>query len=323
MSSSGDNTAHKIVVRPARADDAPAVSLIHRSDIIAWKSWDADGSYRWTPYQDLAPYQRWMNGGPWMDEGLCRRHIEHMSGGSRLALVAELDGAVCAEAEVYLGEEPPPFGRNLNLSVLYTRRGFTGFGIGTALMRSVFDLARERRCETLSVSSASAPDFYSRFGLARWQRWGWLTLPGLPRNTVYQRAACELAPAALPAGWGIALGGIGSAAQMWDRLDPDERPVPDEAPVQLPMAFDLTARSGRERARVVLEPRPHALSVPTAYLWTPEGRLTPRLWAVLRDCTVRLGFGEIHTWANRERPADVPACARWEEEAREVWGLRL
>jgi GNAT superfamily N-acetyltransferase len=311
------------VVRPARPDDATAVSLVHRSDVIAWKGWDAHGQPTWSHYEKLTAFERWMNGGPWMDEALCRRHLAHMQGPSRVALVAEREGTVCAEAEAYFGDEPPPFGKHLNLAVLYTRRDYAGRGLGSALMGSLMEMARARSCESLSLSSASAPGFYSRFGLACWQRWRALTVRATLRNRLYERDSSELAPAPLPAGWGMALGRIGSAAQMWDRLDPGERPPRDARSPGILMVADLALRSGRERARVVLEDKPFVAGVVTAYVWTPDGRLSPRMWAALGDCAARIGRSQMHTWADDMRRADVPAHARWGEEVREVWGLRL
>ena len=310
-------------VRPARPDDAAAISLVHRSDVIAWKGWDVHGRPVWSEFEKLTAFERWMNGGPWMDEALCLRHLAHMQSPSRVALVAELEGAVCAEAEAYFGDEPPPFGKNLNVTVLYTRRGHTGRGLGSALMKSLMEKARERDCETLSVSNASAPGFYKRFGLACWRRCRALTIQANLRSILYDHDSCELAPAPLTAGWGMALGGIGSAAQMWARLDPDERPPHDARSPGTLLAADLALRSGRERARVVMEDKPFVAGALTAYVWTPDGRLSPRMWAALGDCAARLDRCQLHTWADDARRADAPARTRWGEEVREVWGLRL
>ena len=277
----------------------------------------------WSEYERLTAFERWMNGGAWMDEALCRRHLAHMQSPARVTLVAEREGAVCAEAEAYFGDEPPPLGKHLNVTVLYTRRGLRGRGLGSALMLALIERARERGCEALSVSNASAPGFYSRFGLACWRRWRELTLRADLRNLLYERNPFELAPAPLSPGWGMALGGVGSAARIWDRLDPDERPPEDARSPETLVAAELAVRSGRERARVVLEDKPFAAGAVTAYVWTPDCRLSPRMWAALGDCAARLDRNQISTWADDDRRADVPAPARWGEEVREVWGLRL
>ena len=97
-------------VRPATPADVPAIVAIHRSDIVTWKRWDADGLAHLADYADLLPHERWLNGGPWLDEStyahFLARLLEPDSGG--VAFVAEAEGQVRAVAEAWLGVEPLP-----------------------------------------------------------------------------------------------------------------------------------------------------------------------------------------------------------------------
>src|SRR5690348_14928059 len=90
-----------ITVRPAALADVPAIVAIHRADIVTWKRWDADGLAHLADYANLEPYERWLNGGPWLDEGTYAHYLTRLlapdSGG--LALVAEASGQVRAVAE--------------------------------------------------------------------------------------------------------------------------------------------------------------------------------------------------------------------------------
>src|SRR5438309_8028897 len=102
-----------INVRPATLADVPAIVAIHRSDIVTWKRWDTDGQVHLADYADLEPYQRWLNGGPWMDERTYAPYLARLlaldplaiaasnaePGPPGLALVAETDGQVRAVAE--------------------------------------------------------------------------------------------------------------------------------------------------------------------------------------------------------------------------------
>ena len=154
------------MVRSATLDDVPAIVAIHHSDLVTWKRWDADDNAILANYADLTPYERWLNGGWWMDPDLYRPYLERLlrPDGAGLALVAEMDGQVLAEAEAWLGDEPPPYGRNLNLSVFYTLRGHSGRGLGTALMRAFEAHAAAERCDTMLVTTVEAPGVYAKFG---------------------------------------------------------------------------------------------------------------------------------------------------------------
>src|SRR4029079_18215566 len=96
------------------------------------------------------PSERGLRGGCVRDTSLYRPYLERLlqPDGAGLALVAEMDGQVLGEAEAWLGDEPPPYGRNLNLSVFYTLRGHSGRGLGTALMRAFEAQAAAERCDT-------------------------------------------------------------------------------------------------------------------------------------------------------------------------------
>src|SRR5215207_2069801 len=110
------------VVRSATLADVPAIVAIHRSDIVTWKRWDSEGLAHLANYADLQPYERWLNGGPWLDESTYAHFLGRLlaTDGGGAAWVAEAEGQVRAVAEAWLGEEPPPLGRSLDLGVLYT-----------------------------------------------------------------------------------------------------------------------------------------------------------------------------------------------------------
>src|SRR5258708_1390049 len=176
-----------IQVRSATLADVPAIVAIHRSDIVTWKRWDDDGEAHLAKYEELEPYQRWLNGGPWMDEASYAPYLRRLLAPDRagVALVAEAEGQVRAVAEAWLGAEPVPFGRNLNLSVIYTRRGQAGRGLGSALMAALEAQALAAGCDTLLVTHAEATGFYAKHGLAHLETWRRARLPVRASRTLY------------------------------------------------------------------------------------------------------------------------------------------
>jgi hypothetical protein len=318
MTAATKPAAGAIVVRPARGSDAAAVSIIHRSDVFAWKAWDAQGNARWAEYEALTALERWMNGGPWMEQDLCRAHLEHMIAPTRVAWWPN-SRATSAPRPGWAVD------RRRSGSVSTCRCSSPG-AFGRPRTRQRVDARADRsaraRVRVADRQQRVRAGFLHAFRIHPWKRWRSPSAIAC-ENIRYTCEPCALAPAALPAGWGLALGGIGSAAQMWDRLDASERIAPDAGHPSIPLAFDLTARSGRERARLAFEPATHTPATASAYVWTPDGQLPARLWAALSDCGARAGVAEIDTWIDLERRAHVPAEARWATEIREVWGLSL
>jgi GNAT superfamily N-acetyltransferase len=63
------------------------------------------------PYEILTPFERFLHGGAWMDLGSCRRHLHEYASRGFPVLVAEEGGRVVGHCDVWLAEEPEPFGR--------------------------------------------------------------------------------------------------------------------------------------------------------------------------------------------------------------------
>jgi len=99
-------------VRAATAQDAAGIVALHKA-ANPYKGWYRNpfqelGRVR---YEDLTSLERWMHGGSWMDLSLFRRHFHEYQRRGFPVLVAEDAGRIVGECEVWLDEEPEPFGR--------------------------------------------------------------------------------------------------------------------------------------------------------------------------------------------------------------------
>jgi GNAT superfamily N-acetyltransferase len=282
-----------ILVRPATLADVPAIVAIHRSDIVAWKRWDAEGQAHLADYAGLEPYQRWLNGGPWMDEGAYAPYLARLLAPDQagLALVAELDGQVRAMAEAWLGEEPAPFGRNLNLSVIYTLRGHAGRGLGSALIKAIEARAVAGGCETLMVTHAEATAFYAKHGLARLETWRRARLPARPSNTQYAAEACAPGDYGAVRGWAMPVGRYQSARQEWERVQPGAEPRFEAWRDLRQMGWRLEVRHAP--AVLWLEEVPRERGVADVHLWTPAPVVSRQLLSAIRDRGKQAGFREL------------------------------
>jgi GNAT superfamily N-acetyltransferase len=282
-----------ILVRGATLADVPAIVAIHRSDIVTWKRWDADGQVHLADYVDLLPYERWLNGGPWMDESTYAPYLTRLLAPDQagVALVAELDGQVRAAAEAWLGAEPAPFGHNLNLSVIYTLRGHAGRGLGSALIAALEARAVMAGCDSLMVSNAEAAGFYAKHGLARLETWRRARLPAKPSHTRYSAEPCAPDDYAVVRGWAMPVGRYQSARQEWERVRPGAEPRFEAWRGLRQVGWRLEVRNAA--AVLWLEEVPRERGVADVHLWTPTPSLSRQLLAAIRDRGAQAGFNEL------------------------------
>jgi len=236
--------------------------------------------------EELSLYQLWRNGGPWMSVATCAIHLNRLLLAGHYPLVAELDGQVLGEAELFLSAEPPPLGRYLSLSVIYVHRDHHGRGLGSALMRAALELAAELECDSFTVYPG-VPDFYARFGLKPFMTCVQVTVPCQPERIAYRVEALEYGDYKLVAGLVMPLGRYVSACQEWER----ERPLNQ-------LAFEELERIQRVALRLEMDSEVLYVvftgKAPSAAVraWT-EGELSEKGIHVLQDQGHRLGFESL------------------------------
>lgn len=209
-----------ITVRLATLEDTAAVTEIHRSEVAIWERIGPEGDLIPVRYDDLALYERWQHGGPWLSVETCAVHLNRLLAGAGFPLVAELDGQVAAEAEIYEGFEPPPFGHYLDISVLTAHTNQVRRGLGSALLRYIVEMARLMKCERVTVSHAEAPEFYLKHGFSHVSSGYGVRIPALPGRVVYQATELTDRSAEQIKGWYMPLGRYRSSRQEWERLFP-------------------------------------------------------------------------------------------------------
>ncbi len=241
-------------------------------------------------------------------------------GSGGLALVAEADGRVLAVAEAWHSLEPLPFGRSLDVGVLYVLRGHTGQGLGSALMQRLEQHARALGCDCLTVTHAEAPGFYARHGFQPLETWRRVRLPVLPSRTQYLAEPQPLGDYEAehgPSGWAMPFGRYQSARQEWERARPEAQPGFDAWHGLRTEAWRLTVRGAP--ACLVLDEQPRERGVADVHLWTPAPSLPRQLIAAIRDRAARAGLAELLFFAaERTLPALPPG---WHDDGyrQHVW----
>lgn len=139
-------------IRKATLDDVKAIVDVHTTGE------DLSG---------LSVGERYLRGGPWMSVETLAIHINNLLLEGQLPVVAELDGRIVGEAEVFFSEEPldGKTTRIAHLDVIEVHPDFRGQGVGRALVGFVEEVARERGAEFITTQpDEEAWGFYKKLG---------------------------------------------------------------------------------------------------------------------------------------------------------------
>jgi GNAT superfamily N-acetyltransferase len=159
--SSGD-----LKFRLARLDDVAGITDVHTSHVRQWCRKLGNETYEVSP-DALTVDDRWGFGGPWMSVETCAIHLNNVLVRRFLPVIAELDGRVVAEMELFIGREGPRYGMNCHIGLLFVHRDFMGRGIGNRLVERAVAIAKEHNCNTLTVASDETHEnFYRRCGFS-------------------------------------------------------------------------------------------------------------------------------------------------------------
>ncbi|NJE09771.1 GNAT family N-acetyltransferase [Thermococcus sp. MAR1] len=122
-----------------------------------------------SPWKD-SPYETYLQVGPWGLEETCAIHLNNLKLAGGIALVAELNGKIAGETEVFISDEvwDGELVKTAHLSVIEVARWYQGKGVGRALLERVVELAKEKGCDLLTVTpEKKALGFYRKLGFNR------------------------------------------------------------------------------------------------------------------------------------------------------------
>lgn len=149
-------------IRPATLDDIVAITEVHKGDIPVW--YHGFGDER-TPssYEKLTVFERYIAGGPWLSVETCAVHVNELLLHDLPPIVVVIDQLVVAEAEFYIGDEGTPYGKTLDISVLYVHPECQNQGVGGVLLEYLIERAERKQCRCLTVVPGPR-GFYQRYG---------------------------------------------------------------------------------------------------------------------------------------------------------------
>ena len=156
-----------INVRIASLDDVRGITNVHCSDITEWYKWIGNKQAT-AKYEELSISERFLHGGPWMSVETCAIHINYLLTSGQYPLVAEYNGKIVGELELIIGPEKGVLNKTGFIDILVVHRNFRRRGIGTFLVNRAIEIAKEKKCNTLSVwPEKRAIPFYEKCGFRK------------------------------------------------------------------------------------------------------------------------------------------------------------
>ncbi len=212
----------QITVRQAILADAVHITNLHNATIDVWHRRTLDGDLISTDYADLTLFERWLNGGPWASIEMCAVHIANLLRGvDSFPLVAEIEGEVGAEAEVYIGREPDPWGNHINIPKLTVHPNFDGLGLESALIAYIHQIGEAIRAQRITAADGEpSADMYEHHRFNRTQVGQRLRIPAKMGRVFYKAGELKTFDPAQINGWRMPLGRYQNARQEWDRILP-------------------------------------------------------------------------------------------------------
>lgn len=285
----------QITVRQATLADAASISALHKATIGTWHRRTPDGAWVPAPYEELTLFERWLNGGPWASVEMCAVHLANLLRGTDgIPLVAELDGQVRAEAEVFIGREPEPFGYHINLSKFIVHPDFADAGLSSALLTYIVQIGQAIRCKRITVADGEAnAALYEHHQFSRAHTGQQIVLPAREGRVFYQASDLKSFDPAQIEGWYMPLGRYQNARQEWDRMAPGFwNSVPEIVEVETArLHFVVT---GQEAYALMQQDRDQPERV-HAFVWTKRP-IKGLLMMTLCDWALRHDYREIVTF---------------------------
>ena len=285
----------QITVRQATLADAGQITALHNANITTWTRRDVNGEPVPADYADLSLFERWMVGGPWASVEMCAVHLANLLRGSDgIPLVAEIDGRVGAEAEVFIGREPEPFGHHINISRLAIHPQDEGAGLSSALLAYIVQMAEAIHCRRVTVSNGEADAALYEHHRFQRSHTGHRVVIKTGEGRVFYKAGDLTAfdPAQID-GWHMPLGRFQNAREEWDRMPPGFWNSVSQI-VEVESARLHITITGQEAYVLVQQDRDDPARA-HVYLWTkrPVNNL---LMMALRDWAARQNYEALVTF---------------------------
>jgi hypothetical protein len=132
-----------------------------------------------------------------------------------------VEGRVGAEAEVFVGHEPEPFGHHINIPRLAVHPDYGGLGLDSALLTYIQQIAEAIRGKRVIVADGEAnAALYEHHRFNRTHTGQRIVIQVQEGRVFYKAGELKTFDPAQIDGWHMPLGRYQNARQEWDRILP-------------------------------------------------------------------------------------------------------
>ena len=214
-----------IRVRSATLDDLYYIVRLARQQVMVWQRVSEDGSVLNLPYEDLTVYERWLHGGAWMSLETASLQLGRLLLGHGLPLVMTHHEKIIGYVEVFLGDEPAPFGRNLHLATLYLpEEEALRAEVLEALLAYLNRYALQKKCQRITLNNPvhnhEGAMLYEQIGFAEVDTVRRMILSAKTGQVFYKATEYHTDDSINLTQWHLRIGRVSSSTARWQAIMP-------------------------------------------------------------------------------------------------------
>ncbi len=143
--------------------DVEALVSLNCREITEWHHYAKDGQRgTLSTWEELSRWERWRNGGPWLDPNLLQLHLKILEETGGTVLVARKEGEIIGELEIAY-DIGTPEGERAHIIWVVVDPAWQRKGTGTLLIKQGREIATKIGCQLMTVSpeDQASHDFYT------------------------------------------------------------------------------------------------------------------------------------------------------------------
>ena len=311
----------KVVVRRGGLADVAQIVAIHCSDLEdnTWYRFPEGKRVVAKSVSELNLYERWLNGGSWMSEELCAIYLNNLLLNGHIPLVAELDGKLVGELELFYGKENDGH-LYAHIGVLQVHKEYQRQGIGTLLVQKAIVTAKKRGASYITVRPRDlVRGFYQDLGFDEWLKTVVFFAEAAPfvsgltwkeDTTIFHKQKF----------WPFILGYEQSSAQIWQIFHVNQFALPEFT--REPIHTGIVSGRGKEIV-TIFYPHVYFGDMANVYAWSNKGPNKEDLWTML-TLAYQFGYDKVRSLLTEDKYEGLKdSCSLAEIERQEIFRLNL